>query len=155
MSTQKEITFIVDNNGCHICTSHVKTSMGYVKVKRSLRGKKFYSAHRYIFSLENGDIPDGLLVCHKCDVRTCINPDHLFLGTHKDNTKDMIDKGRYCGSPEKLSKEQHIEIKLSTGCMSQMKLSKLYNVSRSHISYSNGKKDGVISYVTDFNDRRF
>lgn len=51
-------------------------------------------AHRVAWELTNGEIPDGLLVCHSCDVRRCCNPSHLFLGTHADNTKDMMNKGR-------------------------------------------------------------
>jgi hypothetical protein len=56
-------------------------------------GKKI-AAHRLSFKLNVGDIPKGMFVCHTCDTPSCINPEHLFLGTPKDNTKDMINKGR-------------------------------------------------------------
>lgn len=50
--------------------------------------------HRWVWTQFRGPIPSGLLVCHTCDVRSCGNIDHLFLGTHADNSQDMIKKGR-------------------------------------------------------------
>lgn len=52
------------------------------------------AAHRVAWELERGTIPPGLLVCHRCDNRKCVRPDHLFLGTVQDNDRDRDAKGR-------------------------------------------------------------
>lgn len=53
-----------------------------------------YGAHRFAYFLINGNIPKGHIICHKCDNPPCVRPDHLYCGTHKDNSKDAWDRGR-------------------------------------------------------------
>jgi len=70
-----------------------KTQGGYGRFGNSV---KFGTnvAHRISYIIHVGQIPPGLLVCHKCDNPPCVRPDHLFLGTAKDNNIDMFQKGR-------------------------------------------------------------
>lgn len=78
------------------------------------RGKQL-RAHRASFEFYKGEITKGMFVCHSCDKPSCINPDHLFLGTAKENTQDMIKKGRKAncqGSNHPLAKLDELDVVL-------------------------------------------
>jgi hypothetical protein len=66
-------------------------SSGYGEVRVN---KRLQKAHRRAWELTNGPIPEGKVVCHRCDNPGCCNPKHLFVGTHSDNMADMVAKGR-------------------------------------------------------------
>lgn len=80
-------------NSCWLWTGYC-TDAGYGQFGQStVSGDNEYT-HRYSYKLAHGKIPDGLLVLHHCDVRHCVNPKHLYVGTHRDNTADMDKRGR-------------------------------------------------------------
>jgi len=80
-------------SGCLLWLGAIhKNGYGYLFPKG--KNRKCESAHRVAFELAYGEIPDGLFVCHRCDVPVCVNPHHLFLGTARDNNEDCREKGR-------------------------------------------------------------
>ena len=126
------------NTGCHLWTAS-SASHGYGQFK--LNGKHVLS-HRVAYELYVGPIPEGMYVCHTCDVRVCVNPEHLFLGTHADNMKDRNGKGRQARGEDhgcaRLTEELALEIYHAAG--TQIEITKKYGVSRSLVSKIKNKK---------------
>jgi DNA-binding Xre family transcriptional regulator len=97
-------------------------------------------AHRVAWVFFRGEIPPGVLVCHTCDVPACVNPEHLFLGTHTDNARDREEKGRSMLGEKihsaRLSAEQVSRIKamLAEGRMYMSELARAFGVTPSTIS---------------------
>lgn len=85
-----EEKFTKPADGCWLWTG-APLSSGYGRIRV---GGKTLRAHRVSYALYVGEIPDGLCVLHACDVRLCVRPDHLWIGTRADNVADMINKGR-------------------------------------------------------------
>lgn len=85
----------VDKSGdCWLWTGYIHPQRGYGQISRGRRGEGLLEVHRLSYELSNGPIPDGMMVLHSCDVRNCVNPSHLRVGTHQDNMDDMWSRGR-------------------------------------------------------------
>lgn len=93
-------------------------------------------AHRFSYELHKGPIPKGLCVLHHCDVRNCVRPDHLFTGTRRDNTQDMIRKGRRgsCGTKLTPNQVREIQERVANG-ETQMSLAEEFGVAQTTISH--------------------
>lgn len=91
-------------------------------------------AHRYSYQLHKGDIPKGLFVCHSCDNRRCVNPNHLWIGTHTDNVRDMFSKGR---NPRQTKIRIDINqlVSLNRCGLSQRKIAKRMGISKGTVQY--------------------
>jgi hypothetical protein len=81
----------IDESGCHIFTGTIGNH-GYGRLRIN---DVEYTTHRLAWALANGPIPKGLHILHNCDVRACVNPAHLRLGTNRENVDDMMSRGRW------------------------------------------------------------
>lgn len=119
--------------GCYLWDGYIRPDgYGWVTMKR-----KTYFAHRVVYEFFNGPISDGLIIRHKCDNPACINPEHLEIGTHKDNAEDRVSRGRgdkrhgERNTAAKLTEKQAKEIKYSSE--RNVDLAEKYNVSQTTI----------------------
>jgi hypothetical protein len=125
----------IDQNGCWIWLG-AKHKQGYGNIAYK---NKPELCHRIAWIIFNGPIPEGIKVCHKCDVTGCCNPEHLFLGTQKNNVEDGIEKGRYANRKlgkrrNKLDWDQVQEIKkLSDAGMTRKELEEKFSVGQTCI----------------------
>lgn len=105
-----------NENGCTLWMGY-KLISGYGTIAYK---RKMHRAHRLAWTAAHGPIPKGLCVCHKCDVPSCINVDHLFLGTHAENMADREAKGRHnpargeAVATAKLTAEEVLKIRADT-----------------------------------------
>lgn len=133
-----EEKIIIDENGCWLW--QLALSKGYGRVY--FRGK-YVPAHRVSYILSHGEIPEGMLVCHSCDITSCINPEHLWIGTNQDNSNDMKKKGRHhvprgAKSPHSvLTEEQVIEIRRQARDkkLTQTEIGRSFGISQSHVAH--------------------
>lgn len=127
-------SYDVDDNGCWVwAKSKDKDGYGVLYARENGKFSKFL-AHRISYMLHVGDIPAGYLVCHTCDNPSCINPDHLFLGTHADNHKDRNQKERQSKGEEhgraKLTEVDVLEMyRLHHDGVSAYRLSLMFGIS--------------------------
>lgn len=123
-----------DKGGCWVWTA-ATDSHGYGLFRLDGHGEQVRATH-YSMYLHTGFMAQTLLVCHKCDHRYCVNPDHLFFGTHDDNMKDMAEKGRAAhGSTHNKSKLSDTDIQfIRNSGLTNVALGKMLKVSHSTIA---------------------
>lgn len=130
----------ITESGCWIWTAATK-EYGYGVIGLGTREQGTEKAHRVAYRLFRGEIPPGMNVLHRCGVACCVNPDHLYLGTFKDNAQDTVRMGRQRipdnrgerAAWSKLKMPEAIAIKALKGARSATSLAQQFGVSRAAI----------------------
>ena len=139
----REITYKINKRGCFECTSHKTDSFGYPRSGRVVDGIRFWIISHYMYYKHKGSIPKGLCVLHKCDNPKCINPNHLELGTLKENVRQRDTRGRTSreartngeiNGMSKLTTSDIIKIRSLKGKLTQNKIASMFNISQTHVS---------------------
>ena len=127
----------IPESGCWIWNGSV-TNHGYGRL--TFGAKQVISAHRASYEHKHGSIPAGMLALHHCDVKCCVNPDHIFLGSQQDNMTDKVCKNRQAKGNKhgqaKLTEQQAREAKFGTA--TPMELAKQFNCSATMIRQIRG-----------------
>lgn len=141
---RRPLEYKIDDSGCFICTSHASNGNKYNHIRFKMNNKNVL-AHRFVYQECFGEIPDGLVVRHKCDKPKCINPEHLELGTDGDNVRDMVSRGRQARGEKngnsilKESDIREIRFLLSKG-YSCVEIGKMYKTAAPNISNIKNRK---------------
>lgn len=112
--------YVNKTDGCWLWTGKARREFGYGAIAIGGKNGGAMPSHRASWLIHFGDIPDGMCVCHTCDVPACVRPDHLFLGTRSDNNKDMALKNRY-DKVKRAKGERHGMRKLSESDVIQIR----------------------------------
>lgn len=118
--------YVDKTDDCWTWTGYIRSGYGSL-----ISNKKNVSTHRLSWKMHKGEIPEGMMVCHKCDNKRCVNPDHLFLGDAQTNMADCAIKNR---RPRKLTQEQLLKVRHELcGKHSQRAIGRMMNISHTTI----------------------
>ena len=127
---------IVEPGGCWVWMDNIGNH-GYGQMRvgsLANRTRGIKTAHRISWEIHRGQIPSDTCVLHRCDNKSCVNPEHLFLGTNADNSRDMVKKGRALTGERnpnaKITNAQVFHIRMMRGELTHRQIGKMFGVGR-------------------------